>query len=344
MIHPNDWPELNDLASQWATSPTVIRFKESITSPVKSTAELAWTDGVGQLKTMLSGEMRKPLKLAQWFPMLLGATGANVPTEFLENATKAYAASAQTLAWIRAQLPGYPSIKAPQLSRGTHRTTNEFAWGIPWRQEEFALGLQSAPYSVRIPQVLGVRDPTAFAGAVFALQLQLRETEAWKQYAINWQELVDDDKNQLTESRSRIAKRLSPTELDAFEPNLSLPRVAYRQRVVSEEIGMLSGPAHAFAEAFEKVDRLIEFACIDALSYVVFFGQPGLVTLTEGLEFCPGPPSATVRFAAHGFYQTGELVQIDDPVFCGLALISGVQYTQSEKADLRITATAELID
>jgi hypothetical protein len=275
--------------------------------------------------------------------MILGATRAELPAEFLADATKVYAASTQTLAWIRAQLPGYPLIKAPQLSRGTHRTTIEFSWGIPWRQEEFALGLQTAPFSARIPEALGASDPASFALAVVALQIRLSETEAWREYEVSWRNLRDDDKRQLSKCRSRIAKRLSPMELDALEAKLALPRVAHRVRVVSEEIDTLTGAARAFAEAFENVDRVIELACVDALTYLLFYGQPRLVTSMGSLEYRPGPPVATVRFDADGFYQGGEIVQLNDPLFSGLALISEVEFKFSAETGERITATAEMI-
>lgn len=338
------WPELSDLALQWESSETVIRFRETITSPVRSSANFMWTDGLGQLKTMFSGEMRQPLKIAQWLPTLIGAMGAELPTEFKQDAEKIYVASTRTLAWVRAQLPGYPSIKAPQLSRGTHRTTNEFSWGVPWRQEEYARGMQNSPFSEQIPHALGVKNPAAFVEAVVALHSQLRVTEAWKQFELRQEELLDGDKKLLSESRRQIAIRLSPAELDALESKLALPRDAHRQRIVSEGIGMLTGPAHAFAGAFERVDRIVELACIDALSHLIFNGQPEPVALTKGLKFVPGPNVATIQFEADNFHHPGEIVQFDDPLFSGLALISSVQMVQSEGAGVRMTTTAWLLD
>jgi hypothetical protein len=341
---PSYLRELKELASQWATSRTVIRLKRSLTSPVEATAKLMWSDGLGQLRTRFSGEMRQPLKLAQWLPALLGTTGAQVPPEFLEDATTVYGASTQTLAWIRAQLPGYPSIQAPQLARGAHRTTNEFSFRIPWRHEEFALGLQTAPYNLKIPQVLEVSDSIAFSDAVVAIQRRLRESDTWKEYAMHRQELVEDDKNQLSESRRRIMQRLSPNEIDAFEPDHLYSRIAHRQQVVAEEIATLSGGAHAFAEAFEDVDRLLEVTCVDILSYLIFFGEPKLVVLTGGLEFRPGPPAATVKFSSDGPGQIGEIIRIEDPLYSGLALISELQLTISKEAGSAVVATAQLIN
>ncbi|MEU0374879.1 hypothetical protein ABZ070_32720 [Streptomyces sp. NPDC006283] len=93
--------------------------------------------------------------------------------------------------------------------------------------------------------------------------------------------------------------------------------------MLTEEIEHLTGPARAFTDAFDAADRLVELAASDVLGQLAIHGRPLLLEHVTGIDVEPGNPRR-VHFTVpyDPWLDTGELIQIDDPLLTDTCLLT----------------------
>jgi hypothetical protein len=136
------------LVDKWRESPTVRTVVSALprdgASPKGPMSEM-----LSELKSM---SMRAhPFRLSSEIDYLLSQPlfqRVVRPTEFdgwLKAASKVEWAFLEQIAWVRAQLPGYPMLKVPQLVSNTPYTTSEFTWLAVWSRYDMTRGFQMSP-------------------------------------------------------------------------------------------------------------------------------------------------------------------------------------------------------
>jgi hypothetical protein len=340
----NYWAAVEDLASNWSTSPVVLRLKTSIAAPINSNEQYAWLDGISQLKVLFSGDVHQPFKLAQHLPFIGGALPEmQLPHEFINDTVVVHRAAVGSLAWIRAQLPGYPIFKTPHFARNTNSTTDEFTFRIPWRREDLASGLQFKGLDARIAASLQLQRPERFELSVQNLLKAVRQTDEWIDFELSRARLTTEDSKLLSAARLHVSECLAPAALDEFEPQVATIRAKRRAEVVQEGIAKLDGSAKDYALAFDRIDALLEDIVIDFVSHFVFFGGPKLVKPLGEIQFVPGKPGK-LMFDATGWLDAGALIRIDDPIFSGHARVNQVEVHTAAGAEDKISIGASLLE
>jgi len=339
----NYWTAVEDLANNWSTSPIVLRQKNAITAPINSNEQYMWLDGISQLKVMFSDAIHQPLKLAQQLPFICGALPEiELPQQFVNDSVVVHRAAVASLAWFRAQLPGYPIFQTPHFGRYTNLTTEEFTFRTPWRREDLARGLQFKGLDASIAGSLLLPRPKDFEISVQNLLTAVKGTDEWSDFVVSRARLTLVDRELLRAARLRVSENLAPAALDEFEPKVAIVRAERRAEVVQQEIANLAGSAGEYALAFDRIDVLLEEIVIDFVSHFVFFGGPKLVKPLGEIEFTPGKPG-TLKFDASDPLDTGALVRIDDPIFSGHARVNQITVHVAAGAEDKISVIASLL-
>lgn len=339
----NYWTAVEDLANNWSSSPIVLRQKAAITAPVNSNEQYMWLDGISQLKVMFSDAIHQPLKLAQQLPFICGALPEiELPQQFVNDSVVVHQAAVASLAWFRAQLPGYPIFQTPHFGRNTNLTTDEFTFRIPWRREDLASGLQFKGLDARIAGSLRIPSPSDFEVSAQNLLTAVKRTEEWGDFAVSRARLTPVDRELLRAARVQVTEALAPVSLDDFEPQIAIVRAERRAEVVQQEIANLTGTAGEYALAFDRIDVLLEEIVIDFVSHFVFFGGPKVVKPLGEIEFTPGQPGK-IKFDATDWLDTGALIQIDDPIFPGHARVNQITVHATAGAEDKISVIASML-
>lgn len=327
------WKALDQQAQAWRSSPVVESFIAEL--PRNATQRSQGVPGLLQeLQAGFSGFGRRPLRMASFLPFALSGPqfGRAKPDPEVFNKWTALAqqvevAHRETIAWLRATLPGYPIIPAPQLAPGTPLTTREFTWRLVWQPGEQARGLQLLPAPPRVNALLGLSGPQAKAldesarGVASGLAL----TPEWQEFGEAARSLDEHDRAALRACRAAIRKRLGSEAVDEHEEKLALPRDEYRASVVADEMGRLTGNAHEYVRAFDALDQLIEDAASDVFGQLLAFGPPERMAGVEALDFGPGTPRV-VHFSVAGEFwlDTGQLLWLNDALVPDAVMVIGM--------------------
>lgn len=343
------WEAVAEQADAWKDLPVVRR----LAAPLPRNADQRSTGLPGLLQhvTASGGEVAaRPLRLGTGVPMMLPllASGApHVPTgvlhAFLDDANRVEGAHRVTVAWLRSRLPGYPQLPAPQLAPATPLTTDEFTYRLTWTRDELGAGFQFQNPPSRAVEILGASPQQTMRAddAARRVALGLAATPAWQRLRSADAALTPAARADLAAARRAIADATRPERIDAHEPDLAMPRDAYRQTAVADALRALSGAAAEYADAFDAADRLVELAASDIFGQLTVYGPMVLTGVTDIAAHGDGP--GTIEFSVEDevHLDTGTVAWLDDPLCPDAVRLIGLGYSFDQAAGMRVRATAE---
>lgn len=332
------WTAASNLADKWRISQTVNRVvsvmpRDGITSRDPLTKMLAEYRGGSmrahalRLHSELSylirqpmwGQVKRPDSFNAWFLA----------------AQEVEAAFRLQLAWLRAQLIGYPLLRVPQLVANTPFTTHEFTWKAVWAREDMARGFQLSPP----PALLIGTERIDTSPELQKLASALSASESWQRLATTRAALTEPESQQLHAECQALRAALSPERVDEFEPHFALKRHQFREEQMEAAVARLTDGAAAYAKAFTDAADTIDFAVDDVLPQLVTFGLPKDVGAATDLDFL-GEDRITFQPAAPIFW-TGMLVFVSDPLVEEVGQVTGVNINfgggiENNRATLRL--------
>lgn len=315
------WTAVDKLASKWRSSQAVHRVVSVMPrDSVPSTDPL--TDMLAQFRASSMHahalRLRSELNYLLSQPIFRHVKRPDNLETWLHAANEVEVAFRIQLAWLRAQLPGYPLHRVPQLVANGPYTTDEFSWKAVWSRGDMGRGFQFSP------------PPTLAIGAeridtfheMQELASALRASEPWQQLAATRADLAEPDRQQLhTECRSlRVA--LSSERINEFEPHFALKRLQFRTERMKESIARLTGRAAAYVQAFTDAAGLVDFAVDDVLPQLVTYGYPRDVGPATDLDFLSENLIAFQPTVP--IFWTGKLVFVSDPLIEEVGQVTGV--------------------
>lgn len=281
------WDAVEGLAARWQTSPLVAKYAApltELTSPVgRALAGLTTSTVEGQ--PLLHAQF---LPASRGFAQILAVEGAQ---EWLAGGKTVAGQFLTTVEWLRARLPGYPLLAAPQLVRNSPWTNGELPLRIPWLPQWRRAGLQfrSAPPGVadglRLPRQAHDNDARRLAATIAAADaaVDLEQTLA---------ALTSADEEALTEARAELRHRLAGDQVDAIAGADPLKRYAYGEALMYQVIQQLPRRPREFASATEAADRLLTQATA-LFSQHVIYGPPRILQGVRRVERTSGGDSWT---------------------------------------------------
>lgn len=342
------WQAVTQQAHAWAALPVVQEFAREL--PRNSPTRTSGVAGkLQQLQAAGADLAGTPMRLAQEVHMFsqLPHLDSDVPLDskrwnaWLQTAARIEAAHRLTIAWLRSRMPGYPQLPAPQLAPGTALTTTEYTRRLAWQPGERAAGLQmkDLPPDATRPLQATSSQTRALREVARALAAALQASQPWQRLAAARQALNENSRRELREARTRLKRRLSKEAVDAHEASRVVLRHAYRSTVMEEEIAKLTGAARQFTDAFDAADQLVELAASDVFGQLALHGAPLLMQNVTDIDFAPGTPRH-VHFSVHNDYwpNTGELVQVDDPLVADTCRLIRATIHLGSSAPTRMTA------
>ena len=315
------WTAVSDLADKWRHSDTVRRVVSAMPRDgVASKNPL--TEMLAEFRAM---SMRgHALRLNSELRYLIGQpmfAAVERPATFDAWFVAAYdveVAFRLQLAWLRAQLPGYPLLRVPQLVANTPFTTQEFTWKAAWAREDMARGFQLSP-----PPALRIGAERIDASEELQqLAAALRASESWRRLATLRAALTEPDRQQLHAECQNLRAALSPERVDEFEPHFALKRHQFREDQMNNAVLRLTDGAAAYAEAFTDAADTIDFAVDDVLPQLVTYGRPKDVGSAADLDLL-GEDRIAFRPAVP-FFWTSMLVFVSDPLVEEVGQVTGV--------------------
>ncbi len=352
MTTPDLWRTLANLADAWRRTPALDRFARDLPENAPQRSK-GLPEMLQHIHAGASGLISNPLLLATRLPMaasvIPGVDEQQLRTkhrDWLDAANRVEAAHRRTLAWLRARLPGYPNPPAPQLAPGAPLTTPEFTHRLIWQPGERAeqLHLRDVPPEIADALLADAVTAPALTHATRAVAIALADTPEWIALAAASDPLDDTARADLRAARSRARARLAPAAVDAHDPHLALPRAAYREHVMRDEIDALTGTARAYADAFEAADGLVETAASSVFGQIACY--PVRTMAAADLEIVPGAP-ATVRYTTPDVMlhmpRPGALAWLDDPLVPDAVRINGVTMSLEETGHATLDLTGDVL-
>lgn len=344
------WWALADLAGVWRQTDVLDSFARELPDNA-----LQRSHGLpGILQTLQAGGLAgNPLLLAGYLPAAVSVAPEideqqirAMHGDWLEAAARAEAAHRVTIAWLRARLPGYPTLPAPQLAPGAPLTNSEFTYRIIWQPRERAaqLHLRDVPGEIAGALLADVATARELTQATRDVAGALGETPQWAALADAAGALDETARSALRSARSRTRERLAPGEVDAYEPRLTLRRNTYREHVISEELETLTGSARAFADAFDAADGLVEFAASNVFGQLACY--PVRTMTATDLEIIPGA-TATVRYTTPDVMpdmpRPDAVAWLDDPLVPDAVQIKHVTMSFDAASQVTLNVTAAVL-
>lgn len=328
------WSVIRAQAAAWAATPVLAAFAREL--PRNATQRSKGLPGLLQeAQAGAASICAHPLRLATYLPLALSVMPLREEQEiqnhraWFEASKRVEAAHRLTIAWLRARLPGYPNLHAPQLAPGTPLTTTEFTYRLIWAPGERAqrLQFQNPPPEVADALRADKDQRRAIDATSRAVAAAIVRTPEWLRFIQANAGLDSQSTEELRQTRKRIRDRLSPNEVDSYEPSRGLPRNEYRSTVMAEELAALSGAAAEYATTFDAVDRLIETAASDVFGQLACY--PVASWPCNKLEITPGEQtvvSFTLEDDSPMWPGLGMVAWLDDPLVIDAVQVMGVSY------------------
>lgn len=344
------WRSVRDLAAAWQDTDTVQRFAQQL--PRNADQRSTGLPGTLQHAHAAAGSlMAHPMRYATALRIASSVVPQIDPVslraehgEWFDAAERVEAANRLTIAWLRARLPSYPRLPAPQLAPGTPLTTDEFSHRLVWTHAERAQGLQLQDAPRGVADVLqtkgGKRDLAQAARSVAAA---LRATAEWAHLHSATAALDEPSRQNLREARRRIRERLSPRSVDNHEPDLAMRRADYRDAVTAAEIGALTGPADEYARTFGAANNLIETVASDVFGQLTCYGVDTVTP--EDVDTTPDePPRISFTLTDPDIWpEVGILVWLDDPLLKDAVRVSSIQVQFQAVETLTVRVDSEVL-
>lgn len=218
MSHIPLWEAVREQVPGWAATPAFGRFAAQL--PRNAPQRQSGLPGL--LQAVGAGRVSaQPLRLGSSIAGLIGwlqgldsglrpDSLGKTWTSWLDDARRVDSAHRDTVAWLRSRMPGYPSLPAPQLARGTPLTTVEFTTRLAWIPGERARGLQfqSAPPSAAAALQATGQQRHRLDETARALAVAMENSEEWARLAAATDALDRDARSSLQHARAQLNQRL----------------------------------------------------------------------------------------------------------------------------------------
>jgi hypothetical protein len=295
------------------------------------------------LKNMQAGSgllTEAPLATAMWEPLAeqFPLVQMTEPLRgFLRKVAPLGHAVESTVGWVRARLPLYPNIPAPQMASRGYRRSEEYGKRMAWRSQLLAAGLESYASPPGIAQQLQINAGTA-GDAARSLLEALKSSDEWLNFVALAKALRDEDRAALKSSREKINVVLNPRNVDQYEDSRMERRHAFRMDRVKQVVEELSGVPREFADAFESVDDLIDRAIVNVHGQLVVYGPPKTIVPRQ-LEL--DGSFVAFNYAGDTAVTTGDLIRLADPLVSDVLMIDGQSFQFSQDEGSRMSYTAK---
>jgi len=318
---PDYWKAVAGLASRWRTSTTVqaviAQMPDDHSDPTTGISELLQLIAAG-------GIHLHPLRLAsevqyartqEFWSSRPDPSGFD---EWLRQAAFVEEAFRLQVAWVRAQIPGFPMLRVPHLVDGTVHTTTEYTTVLIWRKEHYLLKLQERsipPVASLEQEEIDLSEPTQ------EFLAEMRKTDAWERFNSARAALDDSARQQLKIANARLRDALKPSAVDSFESTRAIRRDQYRREQLDYSLRGLAGPAHGYAEAFGTLNDQLNEAFEFGVGYLAAFDKPRDIGAVRDLEF---PTVDEVSFLHDDYLRTGGLFYVSDHLVADAVMIDRV--------------------
>jgi hypothetical protein len=301
------WTAVSKLTDRWVESAPVEGVREELSKDLDSSEAL---EGLRILALKSPQYIRQmPLGVYKAFPHM-GFSLTSRDRRFMSNSA-ALDQSIHALTWaVRTLLPGYPTMRAPQLARGSYHTMNNFS--PPWSQEIMRAGVQYENFARRIDTLLVIQGD----GIVSKLQAAFEVVPSWTAFDTSHKALTPALRAELLAARRAITQQMnaenSSEEIDSGDPYTPLNRARQTTETV---IASLSAEAQDYTKAFDNVNEEIDRVIAGVVPQLVAFGPPQTLTTADDLEMI-GTKPPTVAFNLHGdeFALKGQIYWTNDTV------------------------------
>lgn len=307
MTNTEIWTSLESLANKWRKSSVVRNFNAEL--PSNNPLGSKHLRAVSKIQERGNPFDTNPIQVYKAFPHL-GFPLDYATQEFMSNSELIERAVSMTTCWLRSRLPGYPLFPAPQLARNSYHTAQDNNFHVPWFKECLAAGLQFDNTPRDVSDNLRVdadRESVALANA-------LAKTSEWQLFKEAASSITPDVRRELLDARAKLTQRLRQETQDTLQPED--PRIFVNQRLTatSNLIAELSQPAKYFANAFDRVDQMINLVATDVFTQLLCYGSPSTLSGTSNLEIEPGnPPNVTFDLAGDAAHVC-RIYWVDHPI------------------------------
>jgi hypothetical protein len=326
------------LADRWRESPTV----QAVVSVIPRDGDSPKSPMAIMLSELQAMTMRgHPFRLSSELGYLLTQPifdGVARPTEFdtwIQAAGKVEWAFRDQIAWVRAQLPGYPLLKVPQLVKNTPYTTLEFNWNALWPRNDMSRGFQLIP-----PPVTRIGHEIAdMRKELVRVVTALNATEAWQRFTACRSNLTGSDWAELSSAARALRAALAPDQVHAYEPRRAIRRDQYRRQRMEDVLESFHGRTALYVQAFTDAADAVDFAIDEVMPRLVAHRAPRDIGAVSNLDCID---SVNVTFAPSvPVFRTGELVYISDPLVEEVGQVTKVHFAMehgvsTQRLDVRL--------
>jgi hypothetical protein len=330
------WTAVSALTDRWVESEPVRVVREELSKDLDSGEALT---GLRTLAFQAPQDIRRmPLAVYKAFPHM-GFDLSPRDLRFMSNSA-ALDNAVCALTWaVRSVLPGYPTMPAPQLARGSYHTMDNFS--PPWSREIMGAGVQYENVAQRIDTLLGIRGN----GTVSRLQAAFQALPSWTVFDTRHKVLIPDVRTELLAARRTITEQTnaqnSSEEIDPGDPYTPLNRARQTTETV---VASLSGDAQDYANAFGSVTEEIDRVVAGILPQLVAFGPPETLTTARDLEiFVTQPPTVAFKLHDNEFAQKGQLYWTNDSVIVDALYVEAAHMAHDNVHDLRFQFEATVL-
>lgn len=324
------WESTVHLAEVWLESLQVQNFRQML--PRNNTGDSAIVDALGWIDGGSSFVSNEPLLPHKWEGIGLQLPFVNMSTpgllDFLRRSQLIGWTSEIGVAWLRAQLPTYPTIPVPDLIPHTHLTTEEVIFGVGWKQEFLQSGLQFQSYPP--PSPLFSNKNRSYKIAMQKLAQALKDAPEWKNFMELTGNLNAEDRKSISDARRELKILLQDSQVNAHEPDRALERRRYRESQVEKVSGLLSSKALEVRQAFIQVDELINLVAVRVLGQLVAYGPPRIINEATNFERIDN----TIQFTSNTHFPVSSLIFVCNPLSPDTAIIEGSSLRSEETTEL----------
>jgi hypothetical protein len=343
------WAAVQQLAAEWSKSPLVQRLAAALPPNDPPAGDL--TTALQNMDAGLSGVVSAdPLLTTMWEQLADQLPLVTVTPEVrrvVRSLVPIGHAVEWSVGWLRSRIPGYPLIPTPQLAARGLRRCEEYGDRLPWRRQMIQAGLQYQPSpSGVVARHLRLSSTAEIDTATVRLAGALSGAPEWQDFARLSSHLEHGDRVALRAARKQLTPLLTADAVDAFEPETMHRRQQFRRERTDEAIEALAGRPREFADAFARLDDLIDLVAINILGQLACFGTPMLVDTVEIVELTPD----RIRFIDHtdSFPHLGALIRLSDPLARDVIRIDSIAMSSDQISQMvmsvggqRLSETAE---
>lgn len=336
------WTSLKQLADVWSRSARIQTLTGQL--PLLNNAKTGVPEALRNLDAGMDNVSRNPLETAMWEPLAEMLPMVSLDPEvrsFLRSVAPIGQSLESTLGWIRARLPLYPLIPAPQMAANGYRRCEEYSRRrLCWRKSVLQAGLQFMGSPPMVADRLGLPEQDV-AFATSSLVTALQATPEWAAYSELCGSLTEHDRATLAAARREVNERLTAEKVDEFEPDRMARRERFRIDQVEGVVQTLSGKPREFADAFEKVDEVIDLVANDVFGQLVTIGPAIEVAAIADLEW----EGTTVKFrnVSDTAVAPGNLVTIPDPLVTDVLHIEDVMCASDADSGMVVRYSGRLL-